>query len=596
MKRHVEDDVLELECNTPLGADAPMLQAAIKKKLGRKQAKEWGNGTFRWVVLRKSIDARKKDDVHEHWRLALLHAEEEAPPLARLEDLPLLHEAGFSKACRSRDRRPVVVGLGPAGLFSAYLLSVAGCRPIIVEQGKPVEARAQDVQLFWREGTLHPWSNVQFGEGGAGTFSDGKLHTGVKSEWIRFIFDTFVQFGAPEEIRYDAHPHIGTDRLPEILAGMRQAMEALGATFLFEHQMIGLERNEGRIRGVRLRNLRRSEEGEPSERRLETDAVFLGIGHSSRRTYMELAEEGVPFEAKPMAVGVRIEHPQQLIDVAQYGAATVAAHRAVLPASPYKLTMHTANGRVVYSFCMCPGGEVIASASAPEQVVTNGMSKYARSEYHANSALLVNITPDDYAPLIAELEEKLKEHPAEQEPEQLRELRRQCRRFPALRGLLFQEMLEHLAYLEGGSDYHAPSMSVGAWMAAMGTSSVENGDPTRERMEAPTYQPGVRETDLRRVLPHLVAEALTEALPQFARKIHGYANAQARLYAVESRSSAPVRILRGRESRQSEIAGLYPIGEGAGYAGGITSSAVDGMKSAYLFLEGMAHVSGQEID
>ena len=484
-------------------------------------------------VLRRSVDAR--EDV------ALVYTVE-----AALKD-----EAAALRRCRGKrvsraeprpgyrlpapvpapDIPPVVVGAGPAGLFAALVLAKAGLRPILLERGRPVERRKADVERFWSTGELDLTSNVQFGEGGAGAFSDGKLNTGTKDIRHRFILKQLAARGAPEDILIDAKPHVGTDYLHIALQNMRQELLALGTDIRFESQLTDLELRDGRLAGVTVT-------GPEGPYALPCRHLVLCPGHSARDTFEMLYARGVPMEAKPFAVGVRIEHRQADCDAAQYR--RYAGHPG-LPASTYKLSCHLPNGRGVFSFCVCPGGEVVAAASETGRVVTNGMSEFARDRENINGALLVNVTPEDFGGA------------------------------GPLAGVAFQRSMEEAAYLLGGGGYRAPAQRVEDFLAGR-----PSAGPGRV---IPSYRPGVVWTDLRRCLPPFVADALAEALPILGRKLRGYDAPDAVLTAVESRSSSPVRIPRDGTC-QSALRGLYPCGEGAGYAGGILSAAADGMRCA----------------
>lgn len=427
---------------------------------------------------------------------------------------------------------PVVVGAGPAGLFATLLLARAGLRPILLERGQPVEQRQKDVENFWSGGPLLPNSNVQFGEGGAGAFSDGKLNTGTKDPRHRFILEELVSCGAPESILVDAKPHVGTDMLHITLKNMRKKLLSLGADIRFGHRLEGIETRQGQLTGISVAH------GEEIYA-LPVRNLILALGHSARDTVEMLHHAGVAMTAKPFAVGVRIEHRQEDMDAAQYK--QYAGHPC-LPPSTYKLSCHLDNGRSAFSFCVCPGGQVVAAASETGRVVTNGMSEYARDKENINGALLVNVTPEDYG--------------GGDDP---------------LAGIRFQRELEAAAYKLGGGDYRAPCQRVEDFLL---------GRPTTEAGRVkPSYRPGVAYTDLHRCLPPFVAETIAGALPLLERKIRGYAAPDALLTAVESRSSSPVRIHRD-ETYQCNIRGLYPCGEGAGYAGGILSAAADGMRCA----------------
>ncbi|EFR41038.1 MULTISPECIES: NAD(P)/FAD-dependent oxidoreductase [Selenomonas] len=429
--------------------------------------------------------------------------------------------------------RPVVVGFGPAGIFAAWVLAQAGAAPIVLERGRDVDRRTQDVAVFWKTGRLDPLSNVQFGEGGAGTFSDGKLTARSSDPRMRAIIEAFIAAGAPEEIRVLQKPHIGTDILRTVVKNLRAEIIRCGGTVRFETQVTGVERKDGRIAAVVVNEAER----------IPADAVFLGIGHSARDTYAMLHAAALAMTAKPFAVGVRIEHPQAFIDRMQYG----AADYELLPAADYALTYRDDTaGRGVYSFCMCPGGMVVAAASEQGMLATNGMSNYRRNSGTANSALLVQVSPADW-------------------------------NGDVLGGIRLQRDLERSAFRAGGGDYCAPVQSVGDFLAGR--------TGTRDFAVTPTYAPGVRPGDLHEVLPAFAAGALARALVHWERRIPGFGASDIPLTGVESRSSAPCRIVRDARTMQAEgTAGLYPIGEGAGYAGGIMSAALDGVKAALAFL------------
>ena len=424
--------------------------------------------------------------------------------------------------------RPLVVGAGPAGLFCALALAVRGARPIVVERGKPVEARERDVDRLEACGEMDPESNVLFGEGGAGAFSDGKLTCGLNSPHIRTVLGTLVRCGAPEEILVAQRPHIGTDELRRVLVGVRAALRRLGAEVRFETRLTGLILREGRIAGARLT-------GAAGEEELATDTVCLAIGHSARDTYEWLCSLGLPMQQKPFAIGVRIEHLQRDIDRAQYGPS--AGHPA-LPPAEYKLNAPTPDGRGVYTFCMCPGGRVINASSEPGGVNVNGMSRHARDGRNANAAVLVGVRPDDFGG----------EHP--------------------LAGVYLQRRIEQAAFRCAGGGFRAPCQRVGDFLAGRPSASLGS--------VAPTYLPGVTPGDMRAFLPEFITDDLRLALPKLGQRLKGFDHPDALLTGPETRSSAPVRILRNPR-RESAIAGLYPLGEGAGYAGGIVSAAVDGL-------------------
>ena len=436
-------------------------------------------------------------------------------------------------------RRPLVVGCGPAGLFAALILAQAGQAPLLIDRGRDVAAREADVRAFWATGVLDPESNVQFGAGGAGAFSDGKLNTGTKDPRIRFVLEAFVRCGAPAQILTDAKPHVGTDRLHIAIAALLDRIRALGGEVRFETCLRDLTIADGRVQAAELA-------GPGGDAYRETaDAVILAIGHSARDTFAWLHGRGVRMAPKAFSVGVRIEHRQDWLNRAQYG--RFAGHPA-LGAADYKLAMHTADGRGVYTFCMCPGGEVVAAASEIGGVVTNGMSAFARDRENANAAVLVGVTPSDFG---------------SDDP---------------LAGVAFQRRLERAAFAAGGGAYRAPAQLVGDFLA--GVPSVGFG------AVAPSYSRGAVPSDLARCLPGTVTAALRDGLRHMDQALRGFANPEAVMTGVETRSSSPVRMLRGETCEAVGIAGLYPCGEGAGYAGGITSAAVDGIRCAERVLGG----------
>ncbi len=493
-------------------------------------------------VVKRSFDARVKAKIALIYHLDV-ETPREAEILNRAGGRPGTKPAGSKvgprpdtsyrfplRATKEPARRPVVIGTGPCGLFAGLLLAQMGFRPILLERGKQVRERTVDTFGLWRRGTLDPESNVQFGEGGAGTFSDGKLYSQVKDPGHRGrkVLEELVAAGAPEEILYVNKPHIGTFRLVKIVESLRSTIESLGGEIRFNTRVEDLLLEGGRVKGVRL--------ADGSE--IESDRVVLAIGHSARDTFRMLHDRGVAIEAKPFSIGFRIEHPQTLIDRCRYGP---QAGHPMLGAADYKLVHHASNGRSVYSFCMCPGGTVVAAASEPGRVVTNGMSQYNRDESNANAGIVVGITPEDYP----------------QGP---------------LAGIDFQRHWEEIAFDLGGRNYEAPGQLVGDFLA--GRPSTTFGTVL------PSYRPGVHLGDLSISLPAFAIEAIREALPAFDRTIRGFAMPDALLTGVETRTSSPIRIPRGEDFQSPGTPGLYPAGEGAGFAGGILSAAIDGIKVA----------------
>lgn len=487
-------------------------------------------------LVRRSLDARKKNAAVFLYSLDVSCADPagEARVLAQAgagvtlaEDQPYR----FPVQAAAGAARPVVVGAGPCGLFAALALAQAGFAPLLLERGQAIEDRARVVDAFWQGGDLLPDSNVQFGEGGAGAFSDGKLTTQIKERRgrCRKVLNELVEHGAPEEILWRNRPHVGTDRLRGVVAGIRASILRLGGVVRFGARVEGLIEREGRAAGVRLAD------GEE----IAASCVILAVGHSARDTFAMLLASGLRLEQKPFAIGCRIEHPQALVDRAQLR--DLAGHPAV-GAADYKLAHQAANGRSVYTFCMCPGGQVIAASSEPGGVVTNGMSLHARDGVNANSALLVGVGPSDLGG----------EHP--------------------LAGVDFQRQWERLAFELGGRTYRAPAQTVGNFLAARAAKRLGG--------VAPSYEPGVVPQDLRGCLPDYVCTAMVEGIQIFDRKLRGFADPDALLTGVETRSSSPVRILRGADMQSVSLPGLFPAGEGAGYAGGIISSAVDGLRVA----------------
>ena len=534
------------ELRLPLNHPEPALRAAVLARLGLTDA-----ALRQMTIARRGYDARRKSDIVLVYSIDC-EVDDEAAVLARHAGDPHIRTAPDTNyrfvaelpadyAQRQRPR-PVVIGFGPCGLFAALILAQTGLRPLVLERGKAVRERTQDTWGLWRRRELNPESNVQFGEGGAGTFSDGKLWSQISDprHLTRKVLTEFVKAGAPEEILYVSKPHIGTFRLVSMIEKMRAEIEALGGEIRFRAHVTDLRIEGGAVRGVVL------EDG--SE--IEAEHVILALGHSARDTFAMLHARGVFMEPKPFSVGFRIEHQQSIIDKARFG--TSAGH-PLLGAADYKLVHHAKNGRSVYSFCMCPGGTVVAATSEPGRVVTNGMSQYSRNERNANAGIVVGITPEDY-----------------------RQDGRSDGAVNPLDGIAFQRALESRAYALGGENYDAPGQRVADFLAgkaSRGFGSVE-----------PSYKPGVRPTDLgergNESLPPYAIAAIREALPAFERQIRGFAMPDAVLTGVETRTSSPLRITRGRDLQSLNVKGLYPAGEGAGYAGGIMSAGVDGIEVA----------------
>jgi uncharacterized FAD-dependent dehydrogenase len=523
------------EIKLTLDHDAAALPDAIRARLGIGEA-----DLIAHEVVRRGYDARRRSAISLIYTVDVTVADE-AAVLARAAGdrrVGTAPDMSYRLVARAPDDlrlRPIVIGAGPCGLMAALTLAQMGFRPIILDRGKVVRERTKDTWALWRRGVLSPESNVQFGEGGAGTFSDGKLWSGIKDPLHlgRRVLTEFVAAGAPEEILYVSKPHIGTFRLVTVVESLRAQIEALGGEYRFGSRVTDLDieetaAGERRIAGVVLAD------GE----RMAADRVVLAVGHSARDSFAMLAERGVAMAAKPFSIGFRIEHPQSLIDRCRFGA---AAGHPLLGAADYKLVHHASNGRSVYSFCMCPGGTVVAAASEPGHVVTNGMSQYSRAERNANAGIVVGITPEDYPG-------------------------------GALAGIDFQRHWERQAFLAGGGTYAAPAQRVGDFLAGRPSTALGS--------VSPSYKPGVTPTDLATCLPDYAIAAIREAIPAFDRQIRGFALEDAVLTGVETRTSSPLRIGRGAGLQSLNTAGLFPAGEGAGYAGGILSAGVDGIRVA----------------
>ncbi|MBD9405863.1 MULTISPECIES: NAD(P)/FAD-dependent oxidoreductase [unclassified Acidovorax] len=518
-------------------------------------------------VFKRSFDARKADLLAVYIvDITLAQPEREAALLAKFAGNPHIqptpdmawHPVGQAPA--DLPLRPVVVGFGPCGIFAALVLAQMGFKPIVLERGKTVRERTKDTWGLWRKRELHAESNVQFGEGGAGTFSDGKLYSQIKDprHLGRKVMNEFVKAGAPEEILYVAHPHIGTFKLVKVVENLREQIIALGGEIRFEQRVtdVIIEGTGGarHLRGLKVLN---QATGETTE--LRADHVVMALGHSSRDTFAMLYQRGVAMEAKPFSIGFRIEHPQGVIDRARWGR---HAGHPLLGAADYKLVHHAANGRAVYSFCMCPGGTVVAATSEPHRVVTNGMSQYSRNERNANAGMVVGIDPRDYPQGAQAFETHLGQtYGVEALP---------AGQFHPLSGSVLQRQLESNAFVLGGRDYSAPGQLVGEFIAGKPSTQLGSVEPS--------YKPGVALGDLHAALPGYAIEALREALPVFGRKIKGFDMHDAVLTGVETRTSSPLKIGRGDNLQSLNTPGLYPAGEGASYAGGILSAGVDGIK------------------
>ncbi len=526
------------ELKLPLDHDDAALRQAVLKRLAIGDT-----DLLTLSVHKRAWDARKKSAIHLTYIVDVELKAEAAVAKRFAKDphigpTPDMTYKPVARAPASGGPRPVVVGMGPCGLFAGLILAEMGFNPIILERGKIVRERTVDTFRFWRKGVLDPESNAQFGEGGAGTFSDGKLYSQVRdpNHLGRKVLTEFVAAGAPEEILYVAKPHIGTFRLVSMVEAMRAKIESLGGEIRFQSHvtdiLIEQRRGERSVAGVVL----------ASGETLETNRLVMALGHSARDTFEMLHGRGVYFEPKPFSIGVRIEHPQSVIDRARFG---TFAGNPILGAADYKLAHHAANGRSVYSFCMCPGGTVVAAASEPGRLVTNGMSQYSRRERNANSGIVVGVNPEDF-------------------PGDYRD--------NPLAGVAFQRKWEEAAYRAGGETWSAPAQLVGDFL--------KNEPSTSLRTALPSYRPGVTPTDISLCLPDYAVEAIREALPVFGRQIPGFDMPDAIMTGVETRTSSPVRMKRGDDMQSLNTRGLFPAGEGAGYAGGILSASIDGIRVA----------------
>lgn len=531
---------LPVENAQSLTHQADEIKAALLKRLEIPES-----DLIHFSIFKRGVDARKSHAILYVYSLDV-EVKNEAKILAKFRKDPHIKPAPdteykfVAQNTSPEKSRPVIVGFGPAGIFAALILAQSGFKPIVLERGKAVRERTKDTWGLWRKHVLNPESNVQFGEGGAGTFSDGKLYSQIKDpkHYGRKVIQEFVKAGAPEEIQYVSHPHIGTFRLVGMVEEMRNTIIALGGEIRFQSRVEDIELSQDKdgqnqVEAVILQN------GE----RIATKHLILAVGHSARDTFEMIYRRGIYIEAKPFSVGFRIEHPQSLIDKARYGKSYSEDLLTKLGAADYKLVHHAKNGRAVYSFCMCPGGTVVAATSEPNRVVTNGMSQYSRNERNANAGIVVGITPEmDYP-----------NHP--------------------LAGMELQRQLESHAFVLGGSDYSAPGQLIGDFLA--------NRPSTKFGQVQPSYTPGVHLTNLDTALPEYAISAIREAIPEFAKQIKGFDLADGVLTGVETRTSSPIRIKRDDDTLQSiNTKGLFPCGEGAGYAGGILSAGVDGIRVA----------------
>ncbi|WP_261905154.1 NAD(P)/FAD-dependent oxidoreductase [Vibrio fortis] len=533
------------EIKLPLDHEEHEIQDAIEAKLGIT-----ADQVISFNIFKRGYDARKKTKILLIYTLDVAVENEEALLEEFVSDphvkvTPDMAYKFVAQAPENLTERPVVIGFGPCGLFSALILAQSGFKPIVVERGKEVRERTKDTFGFWRKRTLNTESNVQFGEGGAGTFSDGKLYSQVKDpkHYGRKVIEEFVAAGAPEEILYVSKPHIGTFKLVTMIEKMRAKIIELGGEIRFSTRVDDIHMEDGQITGLTLSN------GEE----IKSRHVILAVGHSARDTFEMLHERGVYMEAKPFSVGFRIEHKQSMIDEARFGP---NAGNPILGAADYKLVHHCKNGRTVYSFCMCPGGTVVAATSEEGRVVTNGMSQYSRAERNANSAIVVGIDPE-------------RDYPGD-----------------PLAGIRFQRELETGAYVLGGENYDAPAQKIGDFL--------KGRDPSELGDVQPSFTPGIHLTDISKALPDFAIEAIREAIPAFDKKIKGFASADGLLTGVETRTSSPVCIKRGKDYQSINLKGFFPAGEGAGYAGGILSAGIDGIKAAEALALSMAEQASNE--
>ncbi|WP_066708683.1 NAD(P)/FAD-dependent oxidoreductase [Curvibacter delicatus] len=563
------------ELKLPLEHAADALPALIAKTLGLAP-----EAITRFTIYKRSFDARKADllkvyivdvDLDPALEASLLEKFAGHPHIGPSPDL-VYHPVAQAPA--DLKERPVVVGFGPCGIFSALILAQMGFKPIVIERGTTVRQRTKDTWGLWRKQVLNPESNVQFGEGGAGTFSDGKLYSQIKDprHLGRKVMNEFVQAGAPAEILVEAHPHIGTFKLVKVVESIREQIIALGGEIRFQQRVTDVKIEET-PKGKQLRGLTILDLSTNQSYELKASHVVMALGHSSRDTFAMLFDRGVAMQAKPFSVGFRIEHPQSVIDRARWGK---HAGHPLLGAADYKLVHHAKNGRAVYSFCMCPGGTVVAATSEPGRVVTNGMSQYSRNERNANAGIVVGIEPVDYPNGVDDAADWQAAFGPEDGTRYAQQAANMARQQPPqphpLAGIVLQRKLEAHAYVLGGGTYDAPGQLVGDFVA--------NQPSTDFGSVLPSYKPGVHLGNLATALPNYAIEAIREALPAFGKKIMGFDMKDAVLTGVETRTSSPLRIPRGEDLQSLNVRGLYPAGEGAGYAGGILSAGVDGIKVA----------------
>jgi len=542
-------------------------------------------------VFKRSFDARKVDLLAVFIvDVTLKNAKAEAPLLAQFPKHPHIQATPnmtWNAPCHApahfgqqEGERPVVVGFGPCGIFAALSLAQMGFKPIVIERGSPVRQRTKDTWGLWRKQTLNPESNVQFGEGGAGTFSDGKLYSQIKDprHLGRKVMDEFVQAGAPSDILFAAHPHIGTFKLVKVVENLREQIISLGGEVRFEQRVVDID-IQSTPSGRQVTGLHIEDRNTGARTHLATQHVVLALGHSARDTFTLLYERGVYMEAKAFSVGVRIEHPQSVIDAARWGR---HAGHPLLGAADYKLVHHAQNGRAVYSFCMCPGGTVVAATSEAGRVVTNGMSQYSRNERNANAGMVVAIEPADYPLDTASWQAAFGEQDGLKWATQANVMLKQMpKQYHPLSGIVLQRQLESKAFVAGGENYTAPGQLVGDFLAVRASKEFGN--------VVPSYKPGVSLGDLSQVLPAYAIEAMREALPVFGRKIKGYDMKDALLTGVETRTSSPLKMTRGENFQSLNTQGLYPAGEGASYAGGILSAGVDGIKVAEALAQSLCN-------